>query len=41
MLYVNTEKILNKYQTLQNMCEKLLLGHSKYDSASQALQQLH
>ena len=41
MLYGTTKKVLNKYQTLQNMCAKLVLGKSKYDSASQTLQQLH
>ena len=41
MLYGATNKVLNKYQTLQNMCVKLVLGKSKYDSASQTLQQLH
>ena len=41
MLYGTTKKVLNKYQTLQNMCAKLVLGKSKYDSASQILQQLH
>ena len=43
VLYGTTKKVLNKYQTLQNMCAKLVLGkskYSKYDSASQTLQQL-
>ena len=29
MLYGTTKKVLNKYQTLQNMCAKLVLGKSK------------
>ena len=41
MLYGTAKKVLNKYQTLQNMCAKLVLGKSKYDSGSQTLQQLH
>ena len=41
MLYGATKKVLNKYQTLQNMCAKLVLGKLKYDSASQTLQHLH
>ena len=41
MLYGTTKKVLNKYQTLQNICAKSILGKSKYDSASQTLQQLH
>ena len=41
MFYGATKRVLNKYQTLQNMCAKLVLGKSKYDSASQTLQQLH
>ena len=41
MLYGATKKVLNKYQTLQNMCAKLVLGKWKCDSASQTLQQLH
>ena len=41
MPYGTTKKELNKYQILQNMCTKLVLGKSKYDSASQTLQQLH
>ena len=41
MLYGTTEKVLNKYQALQNMCAKLVLGKSKYDSTSQVLQKLH
>ena len=41
MLYGTAQRVLKKYQTQQKMCAKLVLGKSKYDSASQALQQLH
>ena len=39
--YVNTKKVLNNTKPCKTCVQKLVLGKSKYDSASQTLQQLH
>ena len=41
VLYGIPNKTLNKYQRIQNMCAKLVLGKSKYDSSSESLKALH
>ena len=41
VLYGIPNKILNKYHRIQNMCTKLVLGKSKYDSSTQSLKALH
>ena len=41
VLYGIPNKILNKYQRIQNMCAKLALGKSKYDSSTECLKTLH
>ena len=37
VLYGIPNKTLNKYQKIQNMCAKLALGKSKYDSSTESL----
>ena len=41
VLYGIPNKTLNKYQRIQNMCVKLVLGKSKYDSSTESLKALH
>ena len=41
VLYGLPNKTLNKYQRIQNMCAKLVLGKSKYDSSNESLKPLH
>ena len=41
VLYGIPNKTLNKYQRIQNMCAKLVLGKSKYDSSTESLKALH
>ena len=41
VLYGIPNKTLNKYQRIQNMCAKLALGKSKYDSSTESLKTLH
>ena len=41
VLYGIPNKTLNKYQRNQNMCAKLGLGKSKYDSSTESLKTLH
>ena len=41
VLYGIPNKTLNKYQRIQNMCAKLALGKSKYDSSIESLKTLH
>ena len=41
VLYGVPNKTLNKYQRIQNMCAKLALGKSKYDSSTECLKTLH
>ena len=41
VLYGIPNKILSKYQRIQNMCTKLALGKSKYDSSTESLKTLH
>ena len=40
-LYGLPRKSINRYQTIQNMCAKLVLQHSKYSSTPEALKDLH
>ena len=37
LLYVLPEKTIKRYQEIQNMCAKLVLGRSKYSSSTEAL----
>ena len=41
VLYGMPNKTPNKYQRIQNMCAKLVLGKSKYDSSTESLKALH
>ena len=41
VLYGISNKTLNKYQRIQNMCAKLALDKSKYDSSTESLKTLH
>ena len=41
VLYGIPNKTLNKYQRIQNMCAKLALGKSKYDSSTESLKTLY
>ena len=41
ILYNIAEKDIYKFQRIQNMCAKLVLKRSKYDSSKQALHDLH
>ena len=41
VLYGIPNMTLNKYQRIQNMCAKLALGKSKYDSSTECLKTLH
>ena len=41
LFYGLQNKIIKKYQVIQNICAKLLLGRSKYSSSTQALKCLH
>ena len=41
LLYGIPNKLLQKYQRIQNMCAKLVLNKCKYDNAIECLQQLH
>ena len=41
MLYGITKKQIQIYQTIQNMCTKLVLNKCMYDSARKCLKQLH
>ena len=40
-LYGLPKKIIKRYQEVQNMCAKLVLGRSKYSSSTDALKCLH
>ena len=39
--YMPFQKSIKRLQTVQNICVKLVLQHSKYSSATQALMDLH
>ena len=41
VLYGIPNNTLNKYQRIQNMCAKLVLGKSKYNSSTESLKVLH
>ena len=41
LLFGITKKLLQKYQKIQNICEKLVLNKCKYDSTTECLKQLH
>ena len=41
VLYGISNKTLNKYQRIQNMCAKLVLGKSKYNSSTESLKALY
>ena len=41
LLYGLPKKSIKRLQTVQNMCAKLVLQHSKYSSATQVLMDLH
>ena len=41
VLYGIPNKTLNKYQRIQNMCAKLVVRKSKYDSSTESLKALH
>ena len=41
VLYGIPNNTLNKYQRIQNMCAKLVLGKSKYDSSTESLKALY
>ena len=41
LLYGIPNKTLNKYQRIQNICAKLALGKSKYDSSTESLKTQH
>ena len=41
VLYGIPNKTLNKYQRIQNMCAKLVLGKSKCESSTESLKALH
>ena len=41
LLYGLPKKIIKRYQVVQNMCAKLVLGRSKYSSSTEALKCLH
>ena len=41
VLYDVPNKTLSKHQGIQNMCAKLALGKSKYDSSTECLKTLH
>ena len=41
LLYGLPKKTIKRYQVIQNMCAKLLLGRSKYSSSTEALKCLH
>ena len=41
ILFGLLDVVINRYQQIQNMAAKIVLNHSKYDSASEALRDLH
>ena len=41
LLYGVPKKTIKRYQVIQNMCAKLVLGRSKYSSSTEALKCLH
>ena len=41
LLYGLPKKTIKRYQVIQNMCAKLVLGRSKYSSSAEALKCLH
>ena len=41
LLYGLPKKTIRRYQVIQNMCAKLVLGRSKYSSSTKALKCLH
>ena len=41
VLFRSTDTVLNRYQQIQSMSAKLVLGHSKYSSSKQALKEFH
>ena len=41
LLYGLPKKTIKRYQVIQNMCAKLVLGRSKYSSSTDALKCLH
>ena len=41
LLYGLPKKTIKRYQVIQNMCAKLVLGRSKYSTSSEALKCLH
>ena len=41
ILFGSTAKVINKFQSLQNMCAKLILRRPKYSSSMECLYKLH
>ena len=41
ILFRSTAKVINKFQSFQNMCTKLILRRSKYSSSIESLYKLH
>ena len=41
LLYMLPNKTIKRYQIMQNICAKLVLGRSKYSSSTEALKCLH
>ena len=41
LLYGLLKKTIRRYQVIQNMCAKLVLGRSKYSNSTEALKCLH
>ena len=41
ILFGCTDIVLNRFQRIQNMSAKLVLGYSKYSSSEEALVELH
>ena len=41
ILFGSTAKVINKFQSLQNMCAKLILRRPKYSSSMESLYKLH
>ena len=41
ILFRSTAKVINKFQSLQNMCAKLILRRPKYSSSMESLYKLH
>ena len=41
ILYGLPKSTLGKYQTIQNMCDRLILNRNKYSSSALALKELH